>query len=960
VANYAGLNEDELPGEADGIIQECDGLPLALAMVAAMLRDEPNSRWADVLDSLKKADLEEIQIQFPDYAFPSLIAAIEVSVKQLPKEIQKCYLDLAVFPEDTLIPEPALTVIWGREGKEVRRIASQLVNRSLATRDASTHLSLHDLQVDYVRNEDVRKQAGVESVSALHGRFLEVYAGRCTEGWPAGPRDGYYFEHLPWHLKEAGRTTELRQLLFNFNWLQTKLEATELNALIADYDYLPEDKDLQLVQSAIRLSAHVVTRDPRQLAGQLTGRLLGNTSPSIQTLLKQAARWRASPWLRPLNPNLTAPGGPLIRTLEGHTDWVCAVAVTPDGRRAVSASSDQTLRLWDLESGQTLRTLEGHADRVYAVAVTPDGRRAVSASGDRTLRLWDLETGKTLRTLEGHTDQVCTVALTPDGRLAVSGSVDQTLRLWDLETGQTIRTLEGHTDSVYAVAVTPDGRAVSASGGRTLWLWDLKSGQTLRTLKGHTEWVDAVAVTPDGRRAVSGSEDKTLRLWDLESGQTLRTLEGHTSIVRAVAVTPDGRHAVSASGDRTLRLWDLESGQTLRTFEGHTVEVSAVAVTSDGRRAVSASDRTLRLWDLESGQTLRTFEGHSDAVRAVAVTPDGRRAVSASSDQTLRLWDLESGQTLRTLEGHADRVYAVAVTPDGRRAVSASSDQTLRLWDLESGQTLRTLEGHTDSVYVAITPDWRRAVSASDVGPLRVWDLESGQTLRTLGGHTDSVYAVAVTTEQRSAVEAMLRSTDQVFALRGRTSTAAKPTNGFKVGDRVTWNYEARGGYGHVMTVPGVVTKLAGKRVEIVVPSQSKQARTRVGSITLPDSQWIRVTRWVEPEKLAPRHTRASPEEAARLIEPEPEIKPMDKIQVRQIDDPEWDRAQREVIAQVEPVGEKRQYLTVPYAEREEAKAAGAKWDWREKLWYIGPEGTRAGLARGSPKRVHGLSVLSW
>ena len=109
-------------------------------------------------------------------------------------------------------------------------------------------------------------------------------------------------------------------------------------------------------------------------------------------------------------------------------------------------------------------------------------------------------------------------------------------------------------------------------------------------------------------------------------------------------------------------------------------------------------------------------------------------------------------------------------------------------------------------------------------------------------------------------------------------------TNGFKVGDRVTWNYEARGGYGYVMAVPGVVTKLAGKRVEIAVPSQSKQARTRVGSITLPDSQWIRVTRWVKPEKLVARHTRASPEEAARLIEPEPERKPMDKIQVRQTD----------------------------------------------------------------------------
>ena len=81
---------------------------------------------------------------------------------------------------------------------------------------------------------------------------------------------------------------------------------------------------------------------------------------------------------------------------------------------------DQTLRLWDLESGQTLRTLEGHTDWVRAVAVTPDGRRAVSASGDQTLRLWDLESGQTIRTLEGHTDWVSAVAVTPDGRRAVS------------------------------------------------------------------------------------------------------------------------------------------------------------------------------------------------------------------------------------------------------------------------------------------------------------------------------------------------------------------------------------------------------------------------------------------------------------------------------------------------------------------------------------------------------------
>ena len=79
------------------------------------------------------------------------------------------------------------------------------------------------------------------------------------------------------------------------------------------------------------------------------------------------------------------------------------MAVTPDGRRAVSTSTDQTLRLWDLGTGQTIHELLGHMDVVRAVAVTPDGRRAVSASNDQTLRLWDLGTGQTIHEFQGHT-----------------------------------------------------------------------------------------------------------------------------------------------------------------------------------------------------------------------------------------------------------------------------------------------------------------------------------------------------------------------------------------------------------------------------------------------------------------------------------------------------------------------------------------------------------------------------
>jgi WD40 repeat protein len=136
---------------------------------------------------------------------------------------------------------------------------------------------------------------------------------------------------------------------------------------------------LKLIQGAIRLSAHVVDKDETQLAGQLLGRLMSFKAPEIQALLAQSKQ-KQKPWLRPFTPSLTPPGTPLLRTLTGHSSYVKAVAITPDGKQVVSASDDSTLKVWDLHSGAERFTLRGHSDSVEAVVITPDGKQVVSAS----------------------------------------------------------------------------------------------------------------------------------------------------------------------------------------------------------------------------------------------------------------------------------------------------------------------------------------------------------------------------------------------------------------------------------------------------------------------------------------------------------------------------------------------------------------------------------------------------
>ncbi|HSK71858.1 MAG TPA: DUF4365 domain-containing protein, partial [Pyrinomonadaceae bacterium] len=123
--------------------------------------------------------------------------------------------------------------------------------------------------------------------------------------------------------------------------------------------------------------------------------------------------------------------GRCLNTLEGHSDFILTVAITPDGKQIVSGSNDNTLRVWDLASSRCLNTLEGHSIPVWAVAITPDGKQIVSGSNDKTLRVWDLSSGRCLNTLEGHSGWIWSVAITSDGKQIISGSEDKTLRVWD-------------------------------------------------------------------------------------------------------------------------------------------------------------------------------------------------------------------------------------------------------------------------------------------------------------------------------------------------------------------------------------------------------------------------------------------------------------------------------------------------------------------------------------------------
>jgi WD40 repeat protein/serine/threonine protein kinase len=288
-------------------------------------------------------------------------------------------------------------------------------------------------------------------------------------------------------------------------------------------------------------------------------------------------------------------------TFEGHTDAVNSVALSGDGRHALSGSQDKTLRLWDLVNGICVRTFDGHAGGVKSVALSEDGQWVLSGGGDKTLRLWDSSTGACIRTLEGHAKAVTSVTLSSDCRHAVSGSWDKTIRVWDLSNGTCIRVFERHTNAVTSVTLSGDNRRVLSGGcDLTARLWGLSDGGDVRTSKIHAWYVESVALSSDGRHALTGSTDKEVHLLDLPRMLCRRIMKGHTGGVNSVALSSDGRYALSGSTDKTVRLWDMSSATCVHAFEGHGDKVISVAVSADGQYVLSGSaDCTLRLWTLD-------------------------------------------------------------------------------------------------------------------------------------------------------------------------------------------------------------------------------------------------------------------------------------------------------------------------------------------------------------------------
>ena len=278
LAQWTEITPAQLPAEAADIVRECGRLPLALAMIGGLIHSALlNGRadaWAAGLHRLKEAQLDRIRFPLEHYPYPELQRAIQVSVEALDSHTRDRYLTMSVFPEDVAVPERALSTLWGADEYDMQRTVDGWLAASLASRDDIGRITLHDLQLDYVR------RAMGHRVAALHQQVVDQYSAICAANWSAGPNDGYFFQRIAWHMAGAANWKQLSALLLDPAFIRAKLDVLSYVELRQDFQWSP-----------ICL-ATIEDPNERHLFGQLEAavqQLVGFVNRKAETLV--AERW---------------------------------------------------------------------------------------------------------------------------------------------------------------------------------------------------------------------------------------------------------------------------------------------------------------------------------------------------------------------------------------------------------------------------------------------------------------------------------------------------------------------------------------------------------------------------------------------------------------------------------------------------------------------------------------------
>lgn len=487
--------------------------------------------------------------------------------------------------------------------------------------------------------------------------------------------------------------------------------------------------------------------------------------------------------------------------LRGHLGPVLMGNFTPDGQRALTVSSDETVRLWDLSTQKELRNYPGHTGPLFCLALSQDGRTLTTGAYDNTVRVWDVPLVKPIVRVPAHTGDAGGLALSADARWLVTGAADKNTLVWNLSafanlaaraenrSPETAKAAVRKGDAeALVVAIRNDGQLFAtgdAHGRIRLHSPFVETSQG--DLGTHSGGVTGLAFHSNNQQLISTGKDGVVRVWQLPPSLP-RQLLSLAGAIQDFLLVPNPAMAVVATDDKKVRLYDGTTGQTIREFPPSEGTVTRIALTSNhALLAVAEDNGKIRFWNLADASPRGQLTAHDKAVRdmvfhpdsqtlstsgaegsvkswqipepaateqpgplriwpniqvaSLAISPDGSKLFAGTNDGKILQWKASDGTLERTLEGHKGAIAVLKVLPNGQQLVSGGVDKSVKQWSLADGALLRTGVYSAAIRDAAITSDGGRLLITQTDGHIHLMDIASGVDLQTFSGTKAATWA---------------------------------------------------------------------------------------------------------------------------------------------------------------------------------------------------------------------------
>jgi WD40 repeat protein len=299
-------------------------------------------------------------------------------------------------------------------------------------------------------------------------------------------------------------------------------------------------------------------------------------------------------------------------------------------------------------SWQCFQTLKGHQANIGAIDVSPDGKIIASAGEDQTIKLWQRETGKLIYSFVGVNEPLQTLAISPNGKLIIAGGLDGRISQWQLETKQykssffaRVNAPDSHDGVILQLAFAANERfIVSASNDKTLRIWGYYTGELKRTLIGHEEAVNTCAISPDSQIIASGSDDKTIKLWRFDHSYAYQTFIGDRAAVNSLAFSNDGQYLISGGSDKVIKIWDIKTGEIIKSWQAHEQAIISIAINPHRHLIASASRTEIKIWQGQTGELIKILRGTAP----LKFSPDGQFLITGSYGHKVKIWSEMLGE----------------------------------------------------------------------------------------------------------------------------------------------------------------------------------------------------------------------------------------------------------------------------------------------------------------------------